>query len=97
MPYIPQEDRNYLDEKINVLAQAVKERTVANDGNYEGLFNYVITKLLIAIMPEHRYRHIARITGVLENVKQEFYRRLAAPYEDEQIDKNKDVYPDADK
>ena len=35
---------------------------------------------------------IARVTGVLENVKQEFYRRYAEPYEDEQIERSGDVY-----
>ena len=40
-----------------------------------------------------RYASIARATGVLENVKQEFYRRYAAPYEDEQRERSGDVYP----
>ena len=93
MPYIPQQDRNHLDPKIKELAQAVSDRVKANGGDYEGILNYTMTKLLLFIIPEHRYKHIARITGVLENVKQEFYRRLAAPYEDAQIKKNKDVYP----
>jgi hypothetical protein len=37
------------------------------------------------------YSKIAIITGVLENVKQEFYRRAAAPYEDKKILQNGDV------
>jgi hypothetical protein len=31
------------------------------------------------------------MTGVLENIKQEFYRRAAAPYEDRKINQNGDV------
>jgi hypothetical protein len=31
------------------------------------------------------------LTGVLENIKQEFYRRVAVPYEEEKIVKNGDI------
>jgi hypothetical protein len=31
------------------------------------------------------------ITGVVENVKQEFYRRVAVPYEEEKIVQNGDI------
>ena len=37
------------------------------------------------------YGMIAHLTGVLENVKQEFYRRIAGPYEDEAITRNGDL------
>lgn len=40
------------------------------------------------------YDNIAGITGVLENVKQELYRRSFAPYEDQKIMDNGDVYPE---
>jgi hypothetical protein len=30
-------------------------------------------------------------TGVIENVKQEFYRRLASKYEDAKIEQNGDI------
>jgi len=39
----------------------------------------------------HRYFTIARVTGVLQNVSQEFYRRMAGPYEDDAIQKNGDI------
>lgn len=38
-----------------------------------------------------KYKHINDICGVLEAVKAEFYRRVAAPYEDLKIKENKDV------
>jgi hypothetical protein len=38
------------------------------------------------------YKHINEIIGVLECAKQEFYRRVAAPYEDTKIQENGDVY-----
>jgi hypothetical protein len=31
------------------------------------------------------------ITGVLENIKQEYYRRVAEPYEDKKIIENGDI------
>ena len=37
---------------------------------------------------------MALVTGVLHNVLDEFYRRYGAPYEDQQIIKNGDVYPE---
>lgn len=92
MPYIPKNDRPDLDPYIEKLAEAVKQKASDSQGDYEGLLNYVMTRLVLLVMPERRYRHIARITGVLENVKQEFYRRFAGKYEDEQIEKNSDVY-----
>jgi hypothetical protein len=38
-----------------------------------------------------RYGTVATVSGVLKNVNDEFYRRVAAPYEDKQITRNGDV------
>jgi len=58
-----------------------------------GEFNYVITRLVDTWLGTSlSYHNIALITGVLENVKQELYRRLAIPYEDQKIVSNGDVY-----
>lgn len=91
MPYITPEDRPRLDAAIEALARAVRE-CAAERGGFEGHLNYAITRLALEVIPERRYASIARVTGVLENVKQEFYRRYAAPYEDEQIARSGDVY-----
>jgi len=93
MPYIAQKDRPDLDPAIDALAAAVRAKAAAHDGAFEGFLNYAITRLVLGVLPERRYASIARATGVLENVKQEFYRRYAAPYEDEQIERSGDVYP----
>jgi hypothetical protein len=37
------------------------------------------------------YPKIAIITGVLENIKQEYYRRVASTYEDQKISQNGDI------
>ena len=92
MPYIAQDDRRALDPAIEKLVDAVRERAEQHQGSFEGYLNYALTRLVLGLVPERRYASIARVTGVLENVRQEFYRRYAAPYEDEQVDKSGDVY-----
>jgi hypothetical protein len=98
MPYIKQEDRVFLDPYINNLADAVNPKIPANiESNNDdimvvlGDLNYCITRLCSKVMCSPTYPKIAMITGVLENVKQEFYRRLAAPYEENKIVQNGDV------
>jgi hypothetical protein len=57
-----------------------------------GQVNYLITTLVKNWIGAPSYTRIATMTGVLENVKQEMYRRLASPYEDIKIAENGDVY-----
>ena len=49
-----------------------------------------MTKVLKGVYPL-RYFYLNRAMGVLECIKQEFYRRVAAPYEDIKIVENGDV------
>ncbi len=87
MPYILRERREKLDPYIDALCTQLNVL-----GSEEGDLNYSITKLVLAKWKdEARYTTISRITGVLENVKQEFYRRHAGPYEDEAILRNGDI------
>jgi len=87
MPYITQERRKLLDPNIEALQKHLSEL-----GGNEGDMNYVISRLIgSAFLNDTKYRMIARITGVLDNVKTEFYRRLGVPYENEAIEKNGDV------
>ena len=67
----------------------------AGDVYSEGELNYAITMLAQRWMNRHgglSYANINAVVGVLECAKQEFYRRLAAPYEDEKARLNGDVY-----
>lgn len=59
-----------------------------------GEMNYVITTMLIKYFNNHggNYQAINDVIGALEGAKMEFYRRLAAPYEDVKIKENGDVY-----
>jgi len=94
MPYVDPKIRAKLDPHIEKLAKALLEDRPFNlDG--AGHLNYAITRLvMLTAFPEGRlsYSGIALVTGVLENVKQEFYRRVAAPYEDDAKSRNGDVY-----
>jgi len=87
MPYIEQDLRNQLDYHIECV-----QKTLLALGNTEGDLNYSITRLVAAaFLNEPRYFSIARVSGVLENVYSEFYRRIGVPYEKSAIEKNGDV------
>jgi len=81
MPYIKEErkgDLNWGDELPD------------NAGD----MNYMITTLVDAYLQRKglKYEHISAMIGVLECAKLEMYRRLAAPYENQKILENGDVY-----
>lgn len=59
-----------------------------------GELNYQITMLCKQFVAHHglSYLSINDIIGALEGAKAEFYRRVAAPYEDTKIKENGDVY-----
>lgn len=94
MPYIKQEYRPRLDPHIEALAKEIQKiGEEQNDAHaFAGMLNYTCTRLALKLMPEKRYWVVALIAGVFRNIGDEFYRRYAAPYEDEQIEKNGDVY-----
>lgn len=86
MPYIKAEDRILLARRLD------------NSGRYAawtpGELNYLFTTLAIKYMDYKgkSYQTINDIVGALEGAKLEFYRRVAAPYEDTKIKENGDVY-----
>jgi len=96
MPYIAG-DRKELDLIIDQLAELIVRRAQAegSDGAFAGLLNYACTRLALKIVRLQfgamRYWLIAIITGTFKNVADEFYRRIAAPYENRQIAKSGDV------
>jgi hypothetical protein len=87
MPYINEEDRPQYEEPIQQIIDLLKEKPVES---MDGHLNYIITKIIKEVYPL-RYFHINRAMGVLECIKQEFYRRVAAPYEDTKVEQNGDV------
>ena len=92
MPYIKPEDRVWYEKTINELADALgtaKNNEIMSD--MAGDMNYCISTLIGKVMGKPSYAKIAIITGVLENVKQEFYRRVGVPYEENKIVQNGDI------
>lgn len=92
MPYIRQEDRPELDKHIDALSDIIISIVGRNDASFAGMLNYCCTRLALNVIPARRYWAIATVTGVFKNIADEFYRRYGVPYEDEQIQKNGDVY-----
>jgi hypothetical protein len=106
MPYIKEDRRKALDHHINSLAIAVKLNANSNMNPYNeesskltneqfleiaGDINYCVSRLISLVMGDISYGKIAIITGVLENIKQEYYRRVAVTYEDKKIVENGDI------
>jgi hypothetical protein len=97
MPYISEEDRMELDDKIQELSKAIINTKVSfsanpfDFSNYLGRINYCFSRIIVQVMRSVSYSNIAMATGVLENVKQELYRRLASGYEDQKINENGDI------
>lgn len=61
-----------------------------------GELSYAITSLVAGYVRRQggvSYQTINDVMGVLEGVKAEFYRRVAAQYEDKKMALNGDVYP----
>ncbi len=88
MPYITPERRALYDDAIAALSASITGESPDGD------LNYIITSLLDDWLFKRglSYAAIADVVKVLETAKLEFYRRVAAPYEDEKIRANGDVY-----
>jgi hypothetical protein len=86
VPYITEEERAHLAPVLEAFERAFSTE------DYEGRLNYLVSSMVVSVWQRTgRYRDIARLTGVLENVKQEFYRRAASPYEDAKIAEHGDI------
>jgi hypothetical protein len=87
LPYIKPESREKYDVVIEELIDILKSVPVEQ---VDGELNYVVTKILKEVYPM-RYFHLNRAIGVLESIKQEFYRRIVGPYENTKIKESGDV------
>jgi hypothetical protein len=72
---------NYLNEELS------NEDVLAIVGD----INYCISRVVSKLIGKPSYSKIAMITGVLENIKQEFYRRIGVSLEDKKIIENGDI------
>lgn len=95
MPYIKQEQRVFLDgcvyKMIDCLTDGNDYLTDEEFMSILGNINYMFSRIISGCMGKISYAKIAMVTGVLENIKQEFYRRAAATYEDKKILGNGDI------
>lgn len=94
MPYVPSDVRERLSPHIDALVTELRE-LVDEDGSktaFAGLLNYTCTRLALGLLPERRYWSIATVVGVMNNVADEFYRRVGVPYEEEKREAHGDVY-----
>lgn len=87
MPYITQDKRDKLDPVVEQLHQILTDLH-DNDisDNMEGNINYTITRLLMMVYGDRdstRYAQVNNALGVLDAVSKEYYRKVAAPYEDQ--------------
>jgi len=87
LPYIKPDNRKKYEKTLEELVKILK--TLPPE-EIDGELNYVVTKILKEIYPL-RYFHINKAVGVLECIKLEYYRRVAAPYEDSKIKEAGDV------
>ena len=91
MPYIAQEYRHNTDDELDDLYGlfcAMRDRCTPGD------LNYIITRI-ITVYYETKgpgYTQLNDAIGVLESAKQEFYRRVVVPYEEQKRKEQGDVY-----
>lgn len=83
MPYIPQ-------ERAKALA-AIADELPQNSGE----LNFVLTRTALDYLESKglSYQSCNDIMGAFEGAKQEFYRRVVAPYEERKIRENGDLFP----
>ena len=98
MPYIKRETRERFDALVESLAKLVEEEAERQAKTPAGDLNYIITTLIDKTYRNwgDNYQDFNEKVGILECAKLELYRRRVAPYEDEKIELNGDVFPDKD-
>ncbi len=86
MPYIQTAQKEYFTDLLKLLGK----EAIASPGE----LNFLLTELLKQYMVTRtkNYQCYNDMVGALESCKLELYRRLIAPYEDEKIESNGDVY-----
>lgn len=91
MPYIINEKREVLNPAIDEMLNALRELESDDPENdMGGNLNYVFTVLLKRCYGE-KYSEMAQAVSVLEMAKLEYYRKVAAPYENQKEYNNGEV------
>ena len=94
MPYLKQNTRDVLDGALNDLIRQAQILTKGGE-SWAGIVNYCATRLTLGVLPKVDYAHLSQAVGTLYCTAAEFYRRKVAPYEDQKVQENGDVFPPA--
>jgi hypothetical protein len=84
MPYITHDDRT-------AYGPLLKQMELALAGKPKGHLTYVLYVIARRFVQEQRYATLSEARSAIGDAYDEFYRRLLAPYEDKQIEKNGDA------
>lgn len=85
MPYIKKEERRKFDSLLVALKEKTRYATA-------GELNYLISSIIWDIFDHNRsYSRANELIGMLECVKQEFFRRRVNEYEQDKISENGDL------
>ncbi len=85
---------SYIREAGRVRLEPLLHLFMQNMPTDAGELNYVLSRMVDTYVQVKgkNYAVLNEVIGVLECVKQEYYRRIAAPYENTKINENGDVY-----
>jgi hypothetical protein len=90
VPYIVKADRKEFDPEIEKLLSRLTNKGFAKAK--AGDLNYTFSKIVWSVFDRNpSYATGNELMGMLECVKQEFYRRKLAPYEEKKIEENGDI------
>lgn len=93
MPYIA--NKNQRENLDNIARQVVAYLNFSEWDTVWGDLNYFVTKLFRLVAAKRfNYCTLNNLTGVLDCVKLEWYRRVVAVYEDGAIARNGDLTDD---
>jgi hypothetical protein len=86
MPYITQEERKIYEDSINALISKLPKEIEKVDGH----LNYIITKILKSVYKQRYFDYNSAI-GLLECIKQEYYRTVVSVYEEKKRKETGDI------
>jgi hypothetical protein len=94
MTYIEPAIREEFDPEIDELTESLRERFVSKEvaAGADEVVNYVVTRIIDCIYSNKTYFEYNRALGILEVVKQEYYRRRVAAFETQKAQSNGDIF-----
>jgi len=90
MPYIKQEEREFLAKWLDGLDTVLVDMTNKGKKNNR-IVCYVLYKILVDVYANSNYEVMSNALKVLESAKMEFYREVMAPYEKKQMIENGNI------